>query len=333
MAVLSEILNRTVILRMAALGVICLSLAKCDASPPKDIFAIGIAAQETKGPEKPMEGFKSYMAQHDHVEGRDIAYLYETIPNDKLNDNQFIDSKLRKLFARNPDLLLVFEKRISDRAKVLTEGTGKPVLFSGGVDPVRLGYVKSLDHPDGNFTGVKFADCIPKALEWLESIVGAKKVFVPYNPDDDVSIIALKTLDEAADKLRVELVLQEVYSVAEAVVAIMNLTKDVDAVFLLPSPTLDSKSSELSRAAIERRLPTSTPLVLDDTILATVANDEFDMGGKLARLAIQIEKGMKPSELPVETGDIFLTINLKTAEQIGLHLPDEALFQVKKIIR
>lgn len=333
MTVLSEILNKAVILRVAALGVICLSLAECNASPSKDILAIGIAAQEMKGPEKPMEGFKSHMAQHNHVEGRDIAYLYETIPNDKLNDNQFIDSELRKLLARNPDLLLVFEKHISDRARVLTEGSGKPVLFCGGIDPVRLGYVKSLDHPDGNFTGVKFANCIPKALEWLVSIAGAKIIFVAYNPDDDISIASLKHLDEAADKLRVELVRQEVYSVEEAIVAIMNLPKDVDAVFLLPSPTLDSKSSELSRAAIKRGLPTSAPLALDDTILVTVANDEFDMGEKLARLAIQIEKGMKPSELPVETGEIFLTINLKTAEQIGLHLPDEALFQAKKIIR
>jgi len=44
-------------------------------------------------------------------------------------------------------------------------------------------------------------------------------------------------------------------------------------------------------------------------------------------------KGLKPGDLPVETSDVYLTVNLKTAEKIGIKIPDNALMQSKKIIR
>jgi putative ABC transport system substrate-binding protein len=43
-------------------------------------------------------------------------------------------------------------------------------------------------------------------------------------------------------------------------------------------------------------------------------------------------QGIAPADLPVETAEIFLGINLKTAKAIGLDIPDEVLRQADTII-
>ena len=52
-----------------------------------------------------------------------------------------------------------------------------------------------------------------------------------------------------------------------------------------------------------------------------------------ARLASQILQGTKPADLPVETAQLFSAINLKTAQAIGLDIPDATLRQANIIIR
>jgi ABC-type uncharacterized transport system substrate-binding protein len=159
------------------------------------------------------------------------------------------------------------------------------------------------------------------------------KVYVPYNPNDEPSTAALDGMNIAASRMGIELVLDEVYSVEEAVVAIERLPGDIDAIFRIPSPTLDQRNHDLSQAAIKRKLPICASLPLDESVLLTLATDLSEMGKQAARLADQIFQGIKPADLPVETGEVFLTINLRTAETIGLYIPDEILVQANTIIR
>ena len=57
------------------------------------------------------------------------------------------------------------------------------------------------------------------------------------------------------------------------------------------------------------------------------------MGRQAARLADQILKGAKPADLPVETADHFLRIDLRTATIVGLDVPDEILRQADVVVR
>jgi putative ABC transport system substrate-binding protein len=56
-------------------------------------------------------------------------------------------------------------------------------------------------------------------------------------------------------------------------------------------------------------------------------------GVQAARLADQILKGIKPADLPVETTEFFLAINLKEARAINLTIPDSILSQADTIYR
>jgi len=52
-----------------------------------------------------------------------------------------------------------------------------------------------------------------------------------------------------------------------------------------------------------------------------------------ARLAHEIRLGAKPAELPLDSTAVMLTVNLQTAEKIGINIPDDILLQADNIIR
>ena len=145
--------------------------------------------------------------------------------------------------------------------------------------------------------------------------------------------MVLPELNKTASYLGIELVLDEVRTFKEAISAIEDLYRDIDAVFIIPSHTLVQGKIELSQAAITRMLPMGTALPLYDDALISFGSEPFEIGKQTARLADQIHKGVSPSDIPVEAAEVFLTVNIGTAEKIGIRVPSDILFQADKIIR
>ncbi len=311
------------------IGLVALLMTACGGDQTQKSFTIGIVA-ETAIHTPAIEGFKAGMADLGYIEGKNVTYIYNGVTGPK---TEAIEAELKNLLAQKVDLLFVLGLP-AVQAKQAVAGTDMPVVFGSISGPVERGVVESIRHPGGNVTGVQVGTEIPKALEWLVRITpNAKKVYLPYNPDDEISGMLLAMLNEVAAQLKIELVPGKVHSVEEAVTAIESLPADIQAIFRMPSPTLDPKNSELSQAAIKRGLPMASGHPLDEAVLLTLASNMSGTGQQAARLADQIFKGTKPADLPVETAEFYLTINLKTAQAIGLDLPDELLRQADKVIR
>ena len=301
----------------------------CDTNQPSTIFTVGII-NYVSVLEPIIDGFKTGMKELGYIEGETIIYIYNGVVE---ANPQAIDSEIEKLLAGKIDLLFSLGSLTTVRAKKAVVGMDIPVVFGAVPSPVEQGIVESISHPGGKLTGIQVGTQFRKALEWLIRITPeARKVYLPYNPEDEVSVTVLAGLDDVSSQLGVELISGEVYSVEEAVAAIRGLPEDIDAIFRIPSPTLDSRNSELSLAAIERRLPMGADLPLDEAVLLTLATDYFETGKQSARLAHQIRQGAKPANLPVEITEFFLTINLRTAESIGLEIPNEILMHADSII-
>ena len=297
---------------------------------PDRIFTIGIVA-EAPIDVPLLQGFKQGMAEFGYIEDENIKYIYKNVLE---HDEYNIDAGIKELLAQDIDILLTIESKVSLRAKELVKSTDKPLLFSANPFPVESGLVESMSHPGGNITGVMIVDTASKTLETLTMIIpSVKKVYLPYNPNDRVSISILSKLGNTASQLGIEIDFHKIHSVEETVASIEGLPEDVGAIFMIPSPTLNPRSSELIQAGIKRGIPMGASLLLDEAVLVSLTNDFLDTGKKTARLAHQINQGVKPADLPIETADVYLIINLITAEKLGINIPDAVLAQAKTIIR
>src|SRR5207249_8044918 len=68
--------------------------------------------------------------------------------------------------------------------------------------------------------------------------------------------------------------------------------------------------------------------------MMSYGTDRAEPYRRVASMIDKILKGRKPAELPVEQPTKFeLVINLKTAKQIGLTIPDSILYRADKVIR
>ena len=310
-----------------------LLLTACGGATPAKTYRIGVV-NYVPGLDQVVRGFTAQMAALGYEEGKNVTYLYHGILEP---DAQVIEREVKHLQDQKVDLFLTLGTRPALVAKKALAGMAIPVVFAPVINPVGEGIVESLMRPGGNMTGVQDGDALPKALEWLHKIVPhATKVYVIYHPKDNVAHAAIKPLRDMAPSLGVELVLDEVHSLEEARAAIVTLSTEA-AIFVVPTPSLEPLSA-LIEVAVQHGIAVGASnhsylSSMKAGAVVTYAGSFPVMGQQAARLADQILKGTKPADLPVETAERFLHINLHTATAINLDIPDAILRQADTVIR
>jgi putative ABC transport system substrate-binding protein len=310
--------------------VLNLLLAACGGATQPKSYTIGVV-NYVPSLEQVFAGFKVRMAELGYVEGKNVTYIYHGItpPNPEA-----MDREVQSLQDQKVDMFLTMGTLPTLTAKKVVAGTDIPVVFAPVINPVEEGAVESINHPGGNVTGVQNGYTVGKALEWLHKTVPqATKIFVVYNPKDEVARTSVKPLPDVASKLGVELVLNEVGTREEALAAVNSMPKDA-ALFLVPTPSLNPTTA-IVELAVKRGIAvgTTSPADLQAGAVVSYAASFAAMGNQAARMADQILKGTKPGDLPVETAEFLMKINLKTATSIGLEIPDTILQQAAEVVR
>ena len=279
-----------------------------------------------------MEGFKAGMEEAGYSEGKNIEYIYDgpAANPDALN------TVIANLKSEQVDLVLSFGTLATLRTKEGLEGTDIPIVFGPVTDPVASGIIKEILKPGGNITGIQTGNPTPKRLDWLMRFVPTiKRISVFHNPNDNSSIQALGALKETAPQFNVELVVQEASTADEIKAQLNNLPDDVDAIFMLASAVFEANIKEFVATANARKLPLAAPATANvwDGALTSYGHDNVLLGKQASGLAKQILQGISPSNLPVESADLLVSINVKTAETIGLTIPDDLLRSADLIVR
>jgi putative ABC transport system substrate-binding protein len=310
--------------------IIAIVLTACGSAGPKT-YTIGVI-NISANMDDTVKGFKEGMAALDYVEGKNVTYVYDgPVSADKL------DTVAQDMVKAKVDLILSLTTPATKAAQKATAGTAIPVLFIPVTDPVGAGVVASLTKPGGNTTGVTYTTQEGRRLEWLLQVAPAiKQVYIVYNPKDQSPVLALKSVSETAAKLGVELITREASTPEEIEAAFKDIPQEADAIFFLPDTAVYARKADWLKLAIEHKLPTSGPNAgtVNDGALTAYGIDlavSAKQGG--ARLADQILRGTKPADLPVEMADFFSALNLKTAQAIGLDIPDDVLRQADTIVR
>ena len=321
---------RQYMVAIALLMVLGSFLSDCGAGEP-DIRTIGVI-NIVPDLDNTLEGFKEGMTELGYIEGENATYIYEgpTVDIDRL------DAVAQGLVETGVDLILSITTPATRAAQRATADTDIPVVFVPVTDPVGAGLVDSLRQPGGNITGVTFGVQEGRRLEWLVRIVPTiEKIYIPYNPKDQSPVLALETVSATAAELGIEIITHRVRTPEEIMAVVENIPEEADAILLLPDSLVSTRLPDLIKAAVELRLPTSgaNTEAVKAGLLTSYGMEQVSSGKQAARLADQIFQGAKPADLPVETAEFYLAINLRTAEAIGLQIPDEILSQADIIIR
>jgi putative ABC transport system substrate-binding protein len=214
-------------------------------------------------------------------------------------------------------------------------------MTGGGDDPVKAGLIESLARPGGNVTGLTslVTDLGGKRLELLkEAVPKVTRVAVLNDPATPSNAVELKdVLPEAARALGLTLKPWEVRDANdfERVFAALNKERP-DGLYVLTSALMGANRKRTADFALKSRLPSvyTGKASVEAGGLMSYAADLADSYRRVAYFVDKILKGAKPAELPVEQPTKFeLVINLKTAKQIGVTIPQSVLFRADKVIK
>ena len=301
------------------------------AQTPRKVYRIGWLSTTPYAGSSAQEPFVEGMRERGWVEGGNFTVdnLYTEGRNERF------PALAAELVQRRVDLIVCAASASTAAARNATAAI--PIVFFFVGDPVGYGFVASLARPGGNITGLGglALGAQSKHLELLREVAPkASRIAMFVNPDLHARLRA--DIEPAARRLGITLRVVELRSPDEIDAAFASIDRArVDALLIFGQAGLYAHVARLARMAIERRLPTVTPLeeATRDGALMSYGPRIVDDVRRLPYYVDRILKGASPSELPVEQPTRFyLTINLRTARALGLVVPQALLLRADEVI-
>jgi putative tryptophan/tyrosine transport system substrate-binding protein len=326
------------VIRLALCAMLLALCVSAEAQQSKKVLRIGyLSAQDPAGESTRSETIRLALRELGYIEGQNIAieYRYGEGKRDRLPE---LAAELVRLKV---DIIVVAGGTAHVQAARNATKTIPIVMTGAGLGPVEAGLVESLARPGGNVTGITNInpELGGKRLELLkEAVPKLARVAYVYEPDNQASVLDVKEfLPAAARALRLTLQPWEVRAADgfEKVFAALN-KKRPDGLYMLGGPLMNANQKRIVGLALKSRLPSMYVRrdFVDAGGLMSYGADNADSYRRVVYFIDRILKGAKPADLPVEQPTKFeLVINLKTAKQIGLTIPQSLLYRADKVIK
>jgi ABC-type uncharacterized transport system substrate-binding protein len=311
-------------------------LIPASAQQPKKIPRIGYlsGSGDPSTPNPYIEAFRQGLRDLGYTEGKNILVEYRYAGG--MEDRH--PSLVAELLQLKVDVLVSPAAPAIHAAKQATKTI--PIVMVTPVDPVAAGLVDSLARPGGNVTGLTMLtrDLSGKRLELLKEVVptlsrvGVLRVATVGQPT------SFKDYEPAARALKIQLQSLEVHGPnPELESAFQAAAKGhANALITVRNPLLLRYPKQIADLAIKNRLPSmyEGSEFVNAGGLMSYATDDAANFRRAAYYVDKILKGTKPADLPVEQPMKFeFVINLKTAKQIGLTIPQSVLFRTDRVIK
>jgi putative tryptophan/tyrosine transport system substrate-binding protein len=328
---------RTGILRFAACALLIAVCVPAAAQEPKKVPRIGIVggSQDINDPKSNSSILRQGLRELGYMEGKNILVELRSAEG----KTERFPNLVAELLQLNVDVLVSTSSVAVRAAKQASKRT--PIVMVLNQDPVATGIVDSLARPGGNVTGLTLLtrDLSGKRLELLKELVPTiSRVGILLDSDSPTAASELKGYEAAVAALKVQLQSLEVrgpnpdFPAAFAAAAKGRMS----ALIAVRTSLINLNSKRIADLAIKNRLPSMferSEYVETGGLVSYAAND----AESFKRAAVYVDKilkGVKPAELPVEQPTKFeLVINLNTAKQIGLTIPQSVLYRADKVIK
>jgi putative tryptophan/tyrosine transport system substrate-binding protein len=243
-----------------------------------------------------------------------------------------------EIVQSNPDVIFV----VALYAVIFKKLTSRIPIVGITGDPVKQGLAESLAHPGGNFTGVTVdagSSIYGKRIALLREMVptmsklGCLAVRLQWNQPNAGAFRA--AAETAGLPLAVSL-LEFGTSEADIRAAVESISRDgANAVMVLESPETFQKGTLIATLLGDAKLPaifTFTESVEAGGLMA-YSFDLIELYKRVANNIDAILRGAKPGDIPIYQVTKFeLSINLKTAKQLGLSVPPALVATADKVI-
>ncbi|MDZ4342003.1 MAG: ABC transporter substrate-binding protein [Candidatus Binatia bacterium] len=317
----------------AVLFALCLS---AEAQQPK-VPRVGVLSGggDPANPPHSLEAFRQGLRDLGYIEGKNIVLEVRYAAGNR----DLIPGLVAELVQLKVDVLATGNLTAIRAAKQATKTI--PILMVTLADPVAAGLVDSLARPGGNVTGFTTLsrELSGKRLELLKEILPKlSRVGILWDESNEGSAIGFKEYEAVA----------RAFKIALQSLAIRGPNPDFDGAFktavkarvgaLIPirSAVILRYPKRIVELAIKNRLPSMHDASNDveaDGLVSYSTNDA-DQWRRAATYVDKILKGTKPADLPVEQPMKFeFVINLKTAKELGVTIPQWTLMKADKVIR
>jgi putative ABC transport system substrate-binding protein len=293
------------------------------------VTTIGVLVRGAPGWQQFWQLFREALRELGYIEGKNVRFEFRS--------DQGEISRLPELAAElvrlKVDVIVPWFTPAAIAAKQATREI--PIVCAICGDLVGTGLVESLARPGGNVTGSSSlnAELSAKFVELIRDMVpSAHRVAVLANAPDPFSKVFVKQIQLAGEATGTAIDPIMIHSAEELDAAFPSMERSrPDAVIVQPSlPT-----KRVAELALTHRLPAVSPTrgIVDEGGLMSYGIEEADAYRRAAIFVDKILKGAKPADLPVEQPTRFeLVINLKTANTLGLSLPQSMLQRADEVI-
>jgi putative ABC transport system substrate-binding protein len=279
-------------------------------------------------------GFRTGLKEVGYIDGQNVAIEfrwadghYERLPGMAAD---LVRRKVAVLVATGGTPSIV-------AAKAAT--TTIPIVFSIGHDPVKAGYVASLNRPGGNITGVNLlvGAMESKRLGLLRALVpGLQLIAVLLNPDSPLHVDQTSEVQDAARAIGQQIQILHAGNESDIDTAFATaLQLRAGGMVVGSDPFFNSQRDKIIALAARYAIP-----AIYEQREHTLAGGLMSYGTNISDgyrqvgvYAGRILKGEKPGDLPVVQSTRFaFIINLKTAKALGIEVPPNLSAEADEIV-
>jgi len=317
---------------------IALGLSLCATAAAQDRVArVGYLSWQDSGVsyQATLKGFLEGLRSEGFVVGKNLDLMRRS----GSNDTESFKPLARELAAAKVDVFFAPHTAMATAAWYADKNT--PIVIATIVDPVELKFVKSLGRPGMRVTGVTTMsdELVAKRMQLLmEMVPGLKRVGVLI--DDAMRDACKQEVDQltaAANKLGLTLVMVNVDRPEAMDAGFRKLVgAKVQAVMTTFVTTRNGMETEEAEATFRHRLPsiTSREYGVRQGGLMSYGPDMEDIFRRAGHYVARILKGEKPAEMAMEQPRQFrLVVNLKTAKELGITVPQSVLARADEVIQ
>jgi putative ABC transport system substrate-binding protein len=308
-------------------------LAGCGALPPQPSsrsVKVGVLSTNALDPSPEGTAFREALRDLGYVEGQNLTLSFRLA-----GQPETLRSAATDLIGQGVGVIMTVEDEATRAARDASDAI--PIVMADSRDPVRAGLIASLGRPGGNVTGLTSltVDLGPKRLELLRAAVpGVARVAFLWVARTG-GLPDVHDLQAAARGMGVEFIPVLERNATTIGLSLEGLDARVDGIIVLTLASVRADAARIAATLNRTRLPTiydAGSFARGAGLMAYGASTP-ELFRRAAGYVDRILKGAKPTDLPVEQPTTFdLVINLKTAQALGLTVPQSVLQQATEII-